>query len=409
MATSCVDPATVSSLIAEQIPQISDKINYWVTVNSPFANVLDGETFESNQGNQVLSAVTNRVAPGHSLTRPVFTDRGDTCGLAPLQDEIGQTLFTTTIQTLRGRGPNVCVKQSVSTVANSLKSAEIALKQNLTNLMNVDIRAQLHDLSGVKFVAASGYDFEALLSGGMNNVSANYIGILPNAPMTFLALEALTQYMTDVLKLGMYGSGAEAHFRVITSRAQNSEFRRQADVTAIQTALITGSYGEGKDAMTGYAWQDLTYRGVALGIDEEPLRFNCLLANGNPDFIEPIVKVSADAGYNGVVNPDWQTAKYEVGFIMAPNSFTRVVPNSYVGEGSFRFAPQMVPGSLEWFYSRDCNNSYGDVGWHQYEIERAYRAEQPHAVIPFIYKRCRQNLGFESCTEVSNTAVCPEV
>jgi len=403
----CVDPTTVSSLVSQQVPQISEKINFYIMVHSPFANVVNGDTFGSNQGDDIINAVTNRTAPGHSLVRPTFVNRANACGLTPNLDEFGQTLFTTTMQTLRGRGPDVCVKQAVSAVKSSYLSAEKSLKENVSNLVNVDIRAQIHDLSGVKFVAKSGEQFEDLLNGGLNQIAVDYNGMTPDAPMSFVALELITQYMTDTLKLKMFGAGANAHFRVITGRAQNSIFRNEANPNQNLLGAMQGSYGDGKNALWGFAWTDLTYRGIALGVDEEPLRFNCLDTDGNPVLIEPIIEVAGDTGKNGIVNPEWQTATYEIGFVIAPNNFTRYVPERYVGEGSFRFAPQMSGGELDWFYSVDCNNEYGDVGHHHYQIERAYSAEQPHAVIPFMYLREKANTGLVAGTAYSNTDTCP--
>lgn len=411
MATpaTCVDATAVSNLVQSQIPQFSDKINYYITLNSPFANVVEGDTFDSNQGDDILNLVTNRVAPGHSLTRPTFTNRSASCGLLPSQDQIGQTSFTTKIQILRGRGPDVCVHQAVAAVKNSYLTAEKALSENLRNLVDVDTRAQLHDLSGVKFVANSNFQFEDLISGGLNNISVDYMGQLPDAPMSVTALERLVQFMDDELKLAKYGAGANAHYRVITGRAQNSYFRNELSGVSgnpILLATLQGGFKVGADTLWGYAWQDATYRGFSLGIDEEPLRFNCLDADGNPILIEPVISVDGDAGKNGIRNPEWSSAKFEIGFIMAPNSFYRVVPKTYTGEGTFRFVPQMVAGKLEWFYSRDCNNPYGDVGYHLYEIQRAFRAEQPHGVIPFTYQRCATSLGLTPCTEYSNTTEC---
>jgi hypothetical protein len=415
LPATCPDATAISQLVAAQIPQFSDKINFYIFTNSPFANSIEGDTYDSNQSDTILNLVTNRVSPGHSLTRPQFTERSQACGLNPAQDKVGQTSFTTKIETLRGRGPDVCVKQAVSAVKNSYLSAEKALSENLNNLINVDIRAQLHDLSGVKFTANSGFALEDLISGGLNQISVNYPAVgLPDAPMSVLALERLVQFMDDELKLKKYGNGANAHYRVITGRAQNSYFRNElsgapgSTAAPILLATLQGGFKVGADTLWGYSWQDSTYRGFSLGIDDEPLRFNCLDADGNPIFIEPVIDANGDFGKNGVRNPEWSKAKYEVGFIMAPNSFTRVVPRTFTGEGTFKFLPQMVAGKLDWFYSRDCNNPYGDYGYHLYEVERAYKAEQPHGVMPFIYQRCSSGLGLTPCTEYSNTAVCED-
>lgn len=407
MACSYPDAGAISSLITEQIPQFQETINYYIALESPFANVVNGDTFASNQGNDILKIVTNRVSPGHSLTEPVFTDRGDSCGLAPQTDKFGQTQYTSKIQTLRGRGPDVCVKQAVATVKNSYLSAQSALQDNLTYLTNIDIRAQLHRLSGVKFVADSTADFFANVTGNRGAISTDYKGTLPDSPMSFQALELISQYMTNELFLKKYGSGGQSHYRVITGIEMNTAFRNQANPNQNLLGAMQGSFGEGKDALWGYSWTDLSYRGMVLGVDREPLRFNCLDANGYPIFIEPGIESVGDKGTDYLPNPEWLSAKYEVGFICAPNSFTRYVPERYVGEGTFKFAPQTVPGSLSWFYSVDCNNAFGDYGYHIYEIERAYSADQPHGIIPFMYARPTTNQGLAPEALYSNSDTCP--
>jgi hypothetical protein len=83
-------------------------------------------------------------------------------------------------------------------------------------------------------------------------------------------------------------------------------------------------------------------------------------------------------------------------------SFKRLVPEKYVGEGSFKFAPQMHMGELEWHYIKDNDcNIWGDYGWHIYQISRAYQPQRPHHIIPILYKRCKADLGLDECTVTS--------
>jgi hypothetical protein len=56
-----------------------------------------------------------------------------------------------------------------------------------------------------------------------------------------------------------------------------------------------------------------------------------------------------------------------------------------------------------WHYVVDniCN-AFGDFGWHQYQIERAYRPIRPQHIVPILYKRCRADLGLEACASGSD-------
>jgi hypothetical protein len=124
----------------------------------------------------------------------------------------------------------------------------------------------------------------------------------------------------------------------------------------------------------------------------------------NPDgtlaLVNPVVIVSNPA--RGVAfakpNPAWLTAPYEVGILLADGAFERLVPEKYVGEGSFKFAPQLHMGELEWHYQIDNQcNQWGDFGWHKYQITRAYRPQRPQHIIPLLYQRCTADLGLVSC------------
>jgi hypothetical protein len=90
--------------------------------------------------------------------------------------------------------------------------------------------------------------------------------------------------------------------------------------------------------------------------------------------------------------------------LIADGAFERLVPEKYVGEGSFKFAPQLHMGELEWHYIMDNQcNQWGDFGWHKYQITRAYRPLRPQHIVPILYSRCPADLGLVSCVS-SNTS-----
>ena len=85
------------------------------------------------------------------------------------------------------------------------------------------------------------------------------------------------------------------------------------------------------------------------------------------------------------------------GILMAEDTGTQapvaelisVKAENYVGEGTFKFSPQLAMGELEWTYFRDNDcNLYGDFGQHIYQISRAIQPIRPQNVLPVLYKRC---------------------
>jgi hypothetical protein len=83
--------------------------------------------------------------------------------------------------------------------------------------------------------------------------------------------------------------------------------------------------------------------------------------------------------------------------VVGGEGFARLTPEKYSGEGSFKFAPQLAMGELEWVAQRDNDcNLFLDYGQHIYQISRAYQPLRPHAVVPFSYRRCLFDTGLES-------------
>jgi len=114
--------------------------------------------------------------------------------------------------------------------------------------------------------------------------------------------------------------------------------------------------------------------------------------------------VSKNTAY-AKANPTWLGADYEVGQLLADGSFERLTPEKYTGEGSFKFAPQLHMGELDWHYLLDNGcNQFGDYGWHKYQITRAYKPLRPQHIVPILYKRCEADLGLVDCVDTSSSS-----
>jgi hypothetical protein len=331
------------------------------------------------------------------------------CGTVGLQDLTDAIDFTTRLEGKRGFGPRVCVKKGYSAFKSSYLAAEDSMKKLVTQYINSDIRAQLYLRSASKFNATKGYDFNSLFTGGSEtDVGVKFTPLNPTGPVSFKALHTIARYMKEALFAETFGDGQKGMFRFIGSSDIIESFRAETGVKEILVALTNGHYRLGEVAVSGYSFEESpAYRGISFAVDQRPLRASAIAGDGTPTLVDPVVIVtnaSKNTAY-AKVNPAWLTAPYEIGFLFADNSFNRLVPERYVGEGSFKFAPQLHMGELDWHYiiDNDCN-TFGDYGWHKYQITRAYQPVRPQHVVPIIYKRCLADLGLPDCDVPSSSS-----
>lgn len=406
-STCNLSTSDYSSGIASQVSVLRNETIRYIMINDPYANLVEGGTTPNNQGEQIRTLVTNRMVTNQSLTAPSFNPTIDACGSTGPKAEFGQTVFTTALETLRGQGPTICLNQSRFAVLDSYRIAEQNLKDSVKQLNAADIRSQLLELSGVKAVLKSGAtQLGQILTGGYNQVSVNFLGGVPTSPVTHKFLVALCNYMRDNLSPEFFGDGAGAFFVFISGSEQTEVLRNEAGLKQELLAFVTGNDKGVGDALKKYAFIDYPYRGIKLAIDQQPLRFNDVDGNGFPVLIEPLVRTVTDYGVENATNPDWISAEYEVGFLVSKGTFKRLVPERFVGEGSFKFDPQFIMGELDWHYVKDNNcNVWGDFGFHIYQIVRAFQPRRPHGVVPVLYKRCAQDLGLTDCTGITSLTV----
>lgn len=408
MGAVCLTPAQISDFAAEDTNRIQGVIAKCLAANSPFVNVLDGGVFASGQSDEVRSVVQMPAAPGDSLAKPTFVNDTEVCGTNGLEDKVGTVEYSYRLQTKRGRGPRVCVKQGYSAFRDAYTRAEDSLSKLITQYINSDVKYQTFVQSASKFVCATGWNFESLFTGGSeNDIYQRLVPLTPNAPLTFKALHRVARHLREVTFAEPFGSGAQAYARFIGGAEIVESFRRETGVQEVLTSLTQGSYDMGKTSLTSYSWDVApAYRGIGFAIDQRPLRYNAVDGNGWPILIDPVTTV-VDPVKNKAyskASPTWLSAQFELGALYFKNSFERLVPERFVGEGSFRFAPQLVMGELEWHYVKDNDcNTWGDYGWHKYQIVRAYKPVRPQHVCWIAFKRCEADMGLATCTVTGDT------
>ena len=407
MAGECNSADQISEIAQKDVSRLVGTVAKTLAANSVFINVIGGGVFPSGVSDEIRFPVQMQAAPGDSLALPTFQCDTEVCGTNGIQDLTDAIDFTARLETKRGRGPRVCVKKGYAAFKSSYLSAEDSLRKLITQYVNSDIRAQLYLRSASKFNAVAGYDFDSLFTGGTEtDLGVQFAPLNPTGPLSFKALHYVTRFVKEALFASMFDSEGKGmpHARFIGSSDIIESFRNEIGVKEILIGLTTGGYKLGEQSVSAYQFEEApAYRGIAFGVDQRPLRATGFDGDGNLILVDPVVNV-ANVSKNTAfakINPAWLAASYEVGFLMFDNTFNRLVPEKYVGEGTFKYAPQLHMGELEWHYivDNDCN-PFGDFGWHKYQITRAYQPIRPQHVVPILYKRCTADLGLPDCSVV---------
>jgi len=408
-----LDTATVSDIARRDTNRLVGSVAKALAANSPWINVLQGGVFRSGMGDTITQSVEMQAAPGDSLAVPTFTNDSAIGGTTGTDERTGKVDFTYRLQSKRGTGPVVDVKKGFTAFKSSYLTAEDALKKLVTQYVNADIQAQMVLKSATKVTAKSGNTLnENLVGGNETDIDITFAGLdLPDAQLSFKALHAYARHIKEALFAEMFQSDGKGqpHFRFIGSSDIVEAFRNELSNGAGSplVALTQGSYRLGEQSISGYSFETSpAYRGLAFGVTHRPLRFNAISGVTNlPTWIDP-VSVVEDVVTNeaySVANTSWLGATYEIGVLIADGAFERQLPEQYVGEGTFKFAPQLHMGELQWHYVMDSHeNMWGDFGWHKYQITRAYKPKRPQFIVPIMFKRAQTDLGLEAIVDAAS-------
>jgi hypothetical protein len=396
-----INPAQINQIAVKDVNRLVGVVAKALAANSPYINVLQGGTFASGMGDTVVAAVEMQAAPGDSFAVPTFIPQTQIAGTTGSAERTGKVDFSYQLMAKRGTGPKVSVKDGYGAFKTSYLTAEDALRKLITQYINADIQAQIVLKSGTKATCFAGNSLQENTVGGVEtDINITWAGLdYPNAQLSFKALHSWARYLKEVLFGEMFPAGdkVQPHFRFIGGSDIIEAFRNEVSVQTSGLFLTAGQYKLGETMVTGYSFEySSAYRGIAFGMTHRPLRFNTIGSNGIPVWINPVEIVSDSSNLTAysLPNPAWLTAKYEVGVLLADGTFQRQVPEQYVGEGTFKYAPQLHGGELEWHYVKDNNdNVWGDYGFHKYQITRAYKPLRPQHIIPLIFLRAQSDLG----------------
>lgn len=405
----CIEPQTLSEFASKDSNRLIGSIALALAENSPFVDVLGGGTFENGISDTVRTSVQLPAAPGDSVVDVPFVPDTEIHGTLGNENRVNTHEFTYRLESFRGKGPRVAMQSGRAAFRTSYTAAEDALKKLVRQYIDGDVKTFLARQSGSKFVCATGYAFDDLFSGGdFSDLGVGFATITPDAQLTFKALQKLGHHMREIrLAEPFTGGGMNGTLRFLGGSEIIDALREEAGVKEILIAQTKGRYDIGEKSLSGYGWDETPgLRGISFAKVQRPLRFNEFDEDGLPIYINPMLVVEAGAGNkaHAVINPEWLSATYEAGQLMARDSFERLVPEKYVGEGSFRFAPQLIAGELDWHYVKDNDcNAWGDYGFHKFQISRAYRPVRPQHTVTVIWKRCVADNGLFTCDVTSTT------
>lgn len=394
-----IDSAAISDIASKDTNRLVGNIAKALAANSVFINVIKGGVWKNGISDTVRVATQEQALPGDSLAVPTFAaDLTYPQSGTPSTEGVATTEYSYSLESKRGRGPKVSVKQGKAAFKDSYIRAEDSLTKLVVQYVNADIRAQMYLRSGSKFSCVNGQNFDTLFTGGTGEISVDFTNVAaPNSALKFKTLHTIARFMNEVLFAEQFegGPAGGAHYKFIAGGDAIEALREDVGVENKLIAFTQGGFKFGETTLKAFQFEESpAYRGISFGIDHRPLRANALDADGQPVLLNPVVGVATTKGTAARPNPDWLTAEYEIGFLVAPGAFERQVPEQYVGEGSFKFAPQLVMGELKWHHVVDNGtNEWADFGYHKYQISRAYRPLRPEFIVPIMYKRPLVDLG----------------
>lgn len=393
-----------AAIFATQSTQLYGQIGASLPVDVPYIDVLDKGTYPAAVAATLTSVVQGRAAAGDSLVAPTFSAMTSLCDNGGLTDQTGTNHYNYSAKVKTGISERICFGSGYHAFRDALLAQTKSLEELVKEYINADVRWELFTRSGVKAVVQSSKSHYAMISGGYNQIDTAIPAIEADGRLTHALLQKFASYMREVLKVKMFGSGTGASLKFIASwdlleAISNDLGTAASGVITPWTALVQSGDRTATDAVKAYAFTP-TFRGIQYAKDQQPLRADW--TGAEYAFIEPEIVDAATAGNQGIPNPAWLEAGFEVSFLFGQGSFERQVPAPWTGEGKTRFARQMFGGEIQFISNRDMGcNMFGDQGVLAYRIGRAYRPLRPWFVLPIISKRCQDPTDVIACSGIS--------
>ena len=229
MPNDCIPLAAVQNFASKDVNRIIGQIGRVLARKSPYINSIDGGTLP-NVSDVVRSVVEEMAVPAASLAAPTFVNDTTLCGVGATPDQVGSTEYQFQLQTLRGAGPRVCVKQARTAFKGSYLQAQVSLEKTILQIINADIRYQYLIQSGVKYVVNSTRSFSQNLTGDMQQINTKFANVLPDASLNFKTLYRIGTFLREEMLAEPFATKDGEFFQFLASADQIENLRNDADV-----------------------------------------------------------------------------------------------------------------------------------------------------------------------------------
>lgn len=394
----------VNQVLAADPTRIYGPIKDALEIGCPYLKVMDMGAFPANISGTLQSVVQGVTATSQSLNNPTGTVFGNSYGICGA----GQILSGTYVynynayQTLEYSNP-ITLNTGFNAVASSLTKQLSAMQERVSEIINAINRYGLISNAGVAAVLQAGVQPLTMMYGGYGQYQLGIPTVAATANIDFETLSSINRIMRTKLRVQPFqgGGGNEGYACFIASPDALEKLRSDlggaagpggGTYTAGQpqafNALATGNNAMAQKAIQSFIFEP-TYRGIKLMEDPTPNRYN--FSGGAYVPVEPWINTAGTNGTVAVPNPAYDAAGYEAGILVYRNSFKRLTPEVWTGEGSVRFAKQLFGGQVQFVTDNIPNNLLKDFGVLIYKIAWAFEPIYPWAVCPVYFKRCVQN------------------
>ena len=208
--TTCtVTAAEYSGFLADQTSRIQAVLARYLMATEPYSNVLEGGTFQAQNGTQLITVVPDRMVSNKSLVSPTLLPFSQICGFQGTAGAWGQHRYTAALGYDRGRSPDICVNDEFYVVKDSLRNAIQQLKDFTREYIMADNRWQMLSRSGTKITlnSAAGVPADVISGGTIGAVDVNFPGGLPDCPLTYEFVKYLDIHVRETLAPDLFTGG----------------------------------------------------------------------------------------------------------------------------------------------------------------------------------------------------------
>ena len=143
------------------------------------------------------------------------------------------------------------------------------------------------------------------------------------------------------------------------------------------------------------------YRGYFHMIDHFAPRYKSVTSGGHLKLqrVLPYASTAATYGNKWDINPDYETAPYEVSFVFHTDVIEALIPKPITAPGgNTKFDPVSYRGDFKWLNIPDAvQNPDGTIGFFRGVMSSGTKPIRPEWGYAILHNRCAHNLGLTAC------------